>query len=496
MTRATRPDLLVLGAGLAGLFAAIRAAELGARVTLVTKGALRASTSFHAQGGVAAALGAGDSPDEHAADTLAAGRGLCDPRAVDVLAHDGIDRIPDLARMGVAFDRTEAGGYALGREAGHRRARILHAGGSATGAAIAEALIARVTREPRIAVLEHAAGIGLVAGDGRCGGAWVLGHDELAAIHAPVTIIATGGAAALYARTTNPAGATGDGIALALRAGAEICDMEFVQFHPTALAGGGERAFLISEAVRGDGAWLVDADGRRVMTAEHPDAELAPRDVVAQAIARRLAAGAGSYLSLAHLDAAHVRARFPNLVAGCAAAGFDLTADRVPVAPAAHYLIGGIRTDLAGATTVDGLYAVGECASTGVHGANRLASNSLLECFVFAHRAVTDGLARPRGGGPPAAPAPVRPLARAPLADLRRRMWRGAGVARDGDGLARLVDWLDALEPANPVLVARLIAAAALRRTESRGAHLRLDHPDPDPALARTLACRDPISTT
>jgi L-aspartate oxidase len=477
-------DLLVAGGGLAGLFAAIDAAERGARVMLATKGSLRASSSFHAQGGIAAAVGADDAPDLHMADTLRVGRGLCDPAAVRALVAEAPARIADLERLGVAFDRDGAG-YALGREGGHARRRVLHAGGSATGAAIAEALIARVLASPRIAVREHTAVISLLAGNGECGGAWLLGRDELEPARARMTLLATGGAAALYARTTNPPGSVGDGIALAWRAGAEIRDMEFVQFHPTALAVG-ERAFLVSEALRGEGAWLIDADGRRFMADLHPDGELAPRDVVAAAIQRRLAGGRSSYLSAAHLDPERVRSRFPNLVEGCARAGLDLTSDRIPVAPAAHYLMGGVATDLDGQTSLRGLYAAGECAATGVHGANRLASNSLLECFVFARRAVDSGLAQPAAAGE--SPA-ARPYARAPMPELRRRLWRDAGVVRDAEGLGRLLGWLDGLPDSNPVLAARLIAASALARRESRGAHRRSDHPAEDPLLAQRQPC-------
>jgi len=409
-----------------------------------------------------------------------------------VLVDEGPARIADLARIGVEFDRDAGGEYSLGREGGHGRRRILHAGGSATGAAIAEVLIDLVEAHPRITVLEHTALIGLIADGAACDGGWLLGHDELRAVPARMTLIATGGSGGLFERTTNPPGALGDGIALAHRVGASIRDMEFVQFHPTALAVG-ERAFLISEAVRGEGAHLLTAAGERFMPAEHPDAELAPRDVVARVIQDRLAAGERSYLSLAHLDAEEVRRRFPNLVAGVAAAGLDLLRDPIPVAPAAHYLMGGIETGTDGRSTLDGLYAAGECASSGSHGANRLASNSLLECFVFAHRAVDHGLSGPTRRGVDCAP-PERPLARAPLPDIRRRMWRDAGPIRDGERLAALCSWLEEQPPSNPVLIARLIATSALRRTESRGAHIRRDHPEEDPRLARSL--RSPSLTS
>jgi L-aspartate oxidase len=474
------PDILIAGAGVAGLYAAICASERGARVMLSTKGSLRASNSFFAQGGVAAAIGPDDSPALHMEDTLRVGRGLCDPAAVRTLVEEGPARVAHLAALGVAFDRDADGAFALGREGGHGRRRILHAGGSATGAAIAETLIERVSADENIQVVEHTALIGL-AGDGEsCDGAWLLGHDELHRIHAPMTMLATGGACALYLRSTNPPGALGDGIALAHRAGAAIRDMEFVQFHPTALAVG-ERAFLVSEAVRGEGALLVGEDGERFVD------ELAGRDVVARAIQGRLDEGLTSYLDLRHLDAAAVRARFPNLVDGVAAAGLDLTGDLIPVAPAAHYLMGGIETDLDGQSTVAGLYACGECASSGVHGANRLASNSLLECFVFAHRAVAHGLDRPPAAIDSAPPA--RTQQRGPLGELRRRLWAGAGPTRDATGLAALCDWLADRPTGNPVLVAEMIAASALRREESRGAHVRSDHPDENPDLARSMRC-------
>jgi L-aspartate oxidase len=488
-----RTDVLVLGAGLAGLYAALEAARRGADVVLATKGSLQASNSYMAQGGVAAVVAADDSFAEHAADTIAAGRGLSDPAAVDVLVGEGPSRIAGLERLGVRFDRDPAGAYRLGREGGHGRRRILHAGGAATGAAIAGALIAQVAADPRIRVLEHTAALALAGDDEACAGAWLLGHDELRPATARMTLLATGGACALFHRTTNPPGATGDGIALAYRAGAAVRDMEFVQFHPTALAGGG-RAFLISEAVRGEGAHLVDGSGRRFMLDVHSDAELAPRDVVTRAIETLIAAGGEACLDLRHLDRDHVLGRFPNLAAGCRRAGLDLAADLIPVAPAAHYLMGGIATDLEGATSILGLYAVGECAATGVHGANRLASNSLLECFVFSQRAVDHGLGASAGAAEPGRP-PARPLARAPLPELRQRMWEQGGPVRSEEGLTALLAWLGERPDANPVLVASLIAGAALRRTESRGGHLRSDFPETDPDQARSTTC-PPLHST
>ena len=488
-----RTDALVVGAGLAGLYASHEAAARGARVTLVTKGSLQASNSFMAQGGIAAAVAGDDDPALHGADTLTVGRGIADPAAVEVLVRDGVERVADLERLGVVWDRDESGRPELAREGGHGRHRIFHAGGAATGAAIARTLIARVVDHPRIRVVDHTAVIGLLSDGEGCAGAWMLGHDELTAIRARMTLLATGGACALYSRTTNPPGATGDGIALAHRAGARVRHMEFVQFHPTAVAAGGP-AFLISEAVRGEGAHLVSGSGERFMPAEHPDAELAPRDVVTRILQARLDAGDPSYLSLRHLDPEHVRRRFPNLVDRCARLGIDLCGDLVPVAPAAHYLMGGIATGLDGATTLAGLYASGESACTGAHGANRLASNSLLECFVFAHRAVEAGLAAATPAVAEAEP-PQRPLARARLAELRRRMWAGAGPVRDHAGLEQLLAWLDGQPESNPVRVAALIATAALDRRESRGAHLRRDHPEPDPALEGAEPCAAAPST-
>ncbi len=473
-----------MGAGLAGLYASLRAAHHGRSVTLVTKGALRSSNSFWAQGGIAAAVDLEDDPGQHAADTLTAGAGLCDREAVDVLCQDGVRRLYDLEAYGIVFDREPDGSLALGLEGAHRRRRVLHVGGAESGRRMAEPLIARVLADPRIEVLEHAAVLGLAADDGACGGAFVLSRDELRRVDAGATILATGGASALWARTTNPPGATGDGLALALRAGARVADLEFVQFHPTAIAGDGA-APLLSEALRGEGARLVLEDGTPLMAEQHPLGDLAPRDVVARAIEGELRAGRAVYLSVEHLDPDRIAARFPNLVAAAALAGHRLPGGRVPVAPAAHYTMGGVQTDLDGRSSIRSLYACGEVACTGAHGANRLASNSLLECFVFAHRAA-DHASYATPAAPVDAPPPDGRGAGAPtLERLRRRMWEDCGLDRDGAGLQALLDDLDALPDTNPVLVARLVVTAALLREESRGAHRRRDFPAADPALAR-----------
>ncbi|HEX5620945.1 MAG TPA: FAD-dependent oxidoreductase [Solirubrobacteraceae bacterium] len=461
---AERSDLVVVGAGAAGLFACLSAADEGARVTLVSARPLAETASYWAQGGLAAALTVEDSPEQHLEDTIAAGRNLVRRSAAEVLTQEAPARFRDLEQLGVRFDADRYGNVALGLEGGHSRRRVVHAGGSATGRRILRQLSADVAENPRIDILEGARAASLITTDGSATG--VLLEDGRA-IEARGTILATGGAAALWSRTTNPPGSFGSGLLLARAAGAALADLEFVQFHPTAVVGvPGREGFLITEAIRGEGATLHDAHGERFTD------ELAPRDAVARAIFRTLQAQqtASVSLDMRQIDPA----RFPNVVAALRDAGLDPATELVPVAPASHYVMGGIVTDLDGQSEVPGLYAVGECACTGLHGANRLASNSLSECFVFGRRAALHALQQPHRAGA-ADPAPAEPVAPAPTRETRKAMWRHAGLERDADGLQPLLD--------DPHPLARLVAAAALFREETRGAHARADFPDLDPAM-------------
>jgi L-aspartate oxidase len=455
-------DLVVVGAGAAGLYSALTGARAGASVALVSATPLARTASYWAQGGLAAALAEGDSPDLHREDTERAGRDLARTSAAAVLCREAPRTVGDLERLGVHFDADRHGNLALGLEGGHSRRRVVHAGGSATGRRVVRQLSAVVVQTPGVTVIEGARAATLWVREGRCVG--VVCEDGRA-IHARAVILATGGSAALWQRTTNPPGSLGIGLLLARDAGAALADLELMQFHPTAVTGiKGREGFLVTEAIRGEGATLLDVHGERFVD------ELAPRDEVARATWSKMTeTGRPSVdLDMRGVDPL----LFPNVVGALREAGLDPVTELVPVAPAAHYGMGGIVTDLDGATTVPGLYAVGESSCTGLHGANRLASNSLTECFVFGARAALAAVSEPRGapGEPPTAPA-LRP----PGADTRAALWRHAGLVRDAEGLEALAE--------DPHPLARLIARHALLRTESRGAHTRSDWPDTDPAL-------------
>lgn len=500
--------VLVVGSGVAGMTAALESLDAGHDVTLVTKSGLAESNTRYAQGGVAVVMTSEDSVASHVQDTLVAGAGLSDEDTVEVLVSEGPDAVRELIDRGVAFDQHD-GVLAHGLEAAHSHARILHAGGDATGAGIAYALIDRL-RESAATVLENTTVVDLVVEPveanlstrSRVVGVRLLDGTELTA---DAIVLATGGAGQLFPYTTNPEVATADGLAMALRAGVVAADLEFYQFHPTSLAAPGN--FLISEAVRGEGAVLIDIDGRRFMTDVHPDAELAPRDVVARGIAAQMARqhGAPVRLDATALGSEFLAKRFPNIDAACRAQGFDWGTTPIPVTPAAHYYMGGIRTDAWGRTSLPGLFAVGEAACNGLHGANRLASNSLLEGAVYGTR-VVEVLDQPWEAFPSdadwSAPESVdlgdatddgRSFTRD---ELQQLMWDAAGLSRDGETLAKaaavLAAWstpdvtdAKSAEDANLLVVARAVVASALARRESRGGHFRTDFPETDPAQAR-----------
>ncbi len=524
--------VVVVGSGIAGLVAAYRASRRH-EVVLVTKADLAESNTRYAQGGIAAAMFEDDDVAMHVADTLTAGAGMCDPAAVEVLCAEGPARVADLLRLGVELDRIAGPGSPLarGREAAHSAARILHGGGDQTGLAIEIGLI-QALRTTATEIHEHTILQDLLVEPGLNGHPHVTGitavgpQGELLEIHADAVILATGGAGRLYPHTTNPLVATGDGVAAALRAGAVVRDLEMYQFHPTALAVPGTP--LISEAVRGEGAVLLDADGRRFMLDIHPDGELAPRDVVARGIAAAMARQGGKpvMLDATHLGAERLAQRFPSITRTIVSRGLDWGSSPVPVTPAAHYWMGGVATDEWGRTSVRALWALGEVASTGVHGANRLASNSLLEGLVFAWRAADALDAAEAQGWPYDADWPVwdeaRPLPTVPSSfhgpssvpafsrcALQSLLWDHVGLERDAAGLAHaaaVVDaWLAAapsdapttvaaIEDRNLLDVARAMVTAAQARTESRGAHSRRDFWDTDPAQARSVAWRETAS--
>jgi L-aspartate oxidase len=501
---ATHPDFLVLGSGIAALRAALALAGRG-QVCILTKGEPDQGSTGWAQGGIAVALGEDDSPRLHFEDTLAAGDGLCEPAAVRALVEEGPAYVSELLEWGARFDRQPDGRPAPTREAAHSVRRVLHAE-DATGREISRVLHGHVAALRSITIIDHAIVTELVCESGRCvGAAYRDAGDRRHVVRASATLLATGGAGQVFAQTTNPTVTTGDGMAMAFEVGAEVADLEFVQFHPTVLDVPGRPRFLLSEALRGEGARLLNVAGEPFMTRYEAAAELAPRDRVARAIVReRERTGAPIYLSLAHLAELDVHKRFPQISEACRAAGLDLARDRVPVSPAVHYVMGGVVTDLDGRTSLPGLYAAGEVACTGVHGANRLASNSLLEGLVFGARAgtVMGESSRPRetwGPGRLVACDPVipGPPATAPadldVATVRARAWRDLGLVRTPDGLHAADAWfsraraacaaappatLAAAQLRSLVTVAFLMSRAALRREESRGGHYRTDFPE------------------
>jgi len=489
---------LILGAGVAGLFTALKLSPFPSLVLAGSRPGVSGSSAW-AQGGIAAAVGEGDTPEAHARDTIAAGAGITDPAIAELVAREAPERIEDLVRLGVPFDRKN-GRLAVGREAAHSAARIVHVQGDRAGAAVTGTLADRALANDAITVLEGFHAVELAMENGRVAGLFARSGMGTAArlvlFRAPAVIFATGGLGALYAVTTNPPEARGEGLGMAARAGALIADPEFVQFHPTAMAFGRDPAPLATEALRGEGAVLVDENGRRFMLDVHKDAELAPRDVVARAIHRELAAGHNVFLDCRSAIGTAFATHFPTVYAACRTAGLDPAAQPIPVAPAAHYHMGGIAADANGRSSLEGLWAVGECASTGLHGANRLASNSLLEALVFGARAAQDVknriVARPGSGMPP---APERFALPAPPMVLRKAMTKLVGLERDDAGLREAMGIIAQVEragPAEPALLnmtaaAKLVTAAALMRRESRGAHCRSDYPATDMKRERTL---------
>jgi L-aspartate oxidase len=495
-------DVIVIGSGIAGLTAALSARDKGLSVLLLTKDVLSTGSTSWAQGGIAAALGPGDSPDQHFQDTLEAGAGLCDQESVRILVQEGPAAVKRLINLGATFDLDPSGNVALTREGGHRRDRIAHAGGDATGAEISRALVAKVLADPKVRIFEHALVLDLLKDKNErvCGVTLhVMGKgkiDGVGAALARAVVLATGGLGAVFQQTTNPLVATGDGVALALRAGATVADLEFVQFHPTVLwVGSDSRGSqpLISEAVRGEGAILRNINGEAFMSTIHPMKDLAPRDVVAHAVHEEIIKSGKPYV---YLDGTKLGEnvwlqRFPNILSSCRKIGIDPLVEMIPVVPAAHYASGGVVSDMTGKTDIPGLFAVGECANTGVHGANRLASNSLLEGLVVAERVANHLTDLPEQSEPLIENVPTNLIDGKVRKDITETTTTGAGAVRNATGLNKTIDKLSELakkttklsstqswEATNLLTVSSFLSNAALRREESRGSHWRSDFPE------------------
>ncbi|NBC66489.1 MAG: L-aspartate oxidase [Bacteroidetes bacterium] len=498
-----KTDFLIIGSGVAGLNAAIEAAKHG-EVLLVTKSTLDESSSYWAQGGVAAVLADTDSYEKHISDTLDAGRGYCDPEAVEILVKEGADRVKELIKNGMPFERTN-GALNLGMEGGHSNRRILHANGAATGKALVDFLTSKIRENDQITITENVFVYDLISDDNQCFGAlaYVFKEDNVVQIQSKATVLATGGYSGLYTRSTNPHTSTGDGLWLALNHGAILKDLEFIQFHPTVFYSHKGDGFLISEAVRGEGGRLYNASGERFME-KYPDIELSPRDMVSKEIFNQIAMQDKEYvyLNLTHLDSEKIRTRFPGLIQRIEDRGIDITKDGIPVAPAAHYCIGGIETGLDGETNIKGLYACGEVAATGVHGANRLASNSLLECLVFSKRAIDHASKIHESSrliGVKMKPFTLSTDLEEPFLVQKKIVTsllnRFAGIERNDSGLHQALDQINSelkspmyhqgneyffLRMMEMVNIAELIIVGALNRKESRGVHFRKDFPEPD----------------
>lgn len=496
-------DTVVIGSGLAGLTAAYHSSAFGS-VAVITKSELDTSNSYYAQGGIAAAIDSNDSPEEHMIDTLSAGRGLCDEDAVRVLVNEGKERVLELIDRGMKFDQKD-GQFVLGLEGAHSKRRILHAGGDATGKMLTCFTLQKVKEQKNIIPFEYTTVVRLLKNNGNIAGVQALDFrtGENLLFKTKAVILATGGLSRIFARSTNPHTATGDGIALAWEAGAQISDIEFIQFHPSALNVPGEEAYLISEAVRGEGAWLLNHEGRRFMKEIHPLAELAPRDVVAFNIFREIQKSGKDcvYLSLKHLDTEKTKSRFHNIYLHLKKLGLDLTKDLIPVAPAAHYMVGGIHTNLDAETNIKGLFVCGEAASTGVMGANRLASNSLLECLVFGKRASETAakLTWPRENLPEVEPVRQNPASENTFLktqnEIAAQMMKSLGIVRNKTSMEEAVKKFEKIEQQfhnfgtdynllkikSSATICRLIAKAALTREESRGGHIRTDFPKENP---------------